>query len=191
MGDLQRQATQIRDIRFSEAGIEDARSSTDAVVPEKIAAKQKRHQLADASPTRGLPVHIDASSSHFSKRLRKGLGSKPQQSYHEFLSLDQAGLAMIAHDNSYERYAIKKVDSKPDMDARKVQSFRGTPCVVCVLDIYRSSLDEKIHIVYEKWDVSLKHILSTPWGDLNPAEIAAICKEVGALQAAPYWYHHN
>ena len=184
-----RRLTQIGDIYFERAQDKEVHSPTQAAVPEQLTTNSKRHRLAEASPVRGLPVNVGPSFfrrtrtiEHIPKRARQGLGDKPQHSYHEFMSLDQAGSGTMAYDNEYNLYAIKKsmVPASSEIDTRKIQAFQGSECVVCLLDVYRS-LDE-VHLVYECMDASLRQVLATPRGQLSPCEIAVICREVCIYQ---------
>jgi len=112
MADLQRQLTQIRDIRFdgdtSKEGLD-----ASAPVSDHTAGRLKRRYLADLAPTRGLPINTDLSTfdksrkiEHVPKKPKHGMRDEPLQKYHEYMSFEQAGPATIAYDDAHNLYAI-------------------------------------------------------------------------------------
>ena len=178
MGDLHRRPTQIGDIHFNDPTIQ---SSSVLLPSSEGPSKSKRRQLADVSPVRTLPVNVSQSLKdfrsfeHIPKKIKKGLREKPQQNYYEFISLDQAGPATIAYDDSYKLYAVKKVRVQ-SVDGIRIQLFKDVATVVGLYDAY--SMGDEIQVVYEYIDTSLKSVLATPRGLLVTAEIAIICREV-------------
>lgn len=84
-------------------------------------------------------------------------------SYCEFMPLDQAGPAVIAHENSKNGafVAIKRlrINRKP---ISKVPDFHCNN-IVNIKDIFLEA-DDEIVIVYEQMDVSLRHIKAVTSG---------------------------
>ena len=118
--------------------------------------------------------HVVCSSSTSSPAR---LGTLPSAQYYEFLVLNQAGEAFIAHDNSIEckLVAIKKRvwNGTPDFECR--QEVRDEN-IVNLIEMFIK--DEQVYMVYEQMEVSLDLINGIPRGRWQAFEIAAICKEV-------------
>lgn len=111
MGDanVQRRGTQIEDIRFNDSQTIDP--------PSLIAHRRllKRHMLANASPTRNIPISKERlsfvatrSSKSSLKKAKREEPIESQTLYHEFMSLDQAKSTIMAFDNTSKLFAIKK-----------------------------------------------------------------------------------
>lgn len=181
---MQRKGTQIGDIRF-----DNPRSSESdiPVGPRKLSPHPRllnRHILADESPTRKIPINAERlsfvstkASEPSAKKPKLSHKLEPHTLYHEFMSLDQAGPAIMAFDSTPELYAIKKYKRNAGVEAKGVRPFSESDCVVSVIEVYPTLVD--VCIVYESMDVSLRHILAIPRGQLVPHEIGAICREVG------------
>jgi len=177
--DVQRRGTQIGDIRFDDP------QTTD---PPSLTAHRrllKRHVLADASPTRNIPISKERLSFVATRSsepsLKKAKREEPVESqtlYHEFMSLDQAGPAIMAFDSTSELFAIKKYKRVASDEIKNILStqYSETVSVVSVIEAFQTTTE--VHIVYERMDVSLRHILATPRGQLVSHEIGAICREV-------------
>lgn len=99
----------------------------------------------------------------------------PQQNYHEFMSFDQTRPTIIAYNNSYNLYIIKKHKCNLDKKTRKAQLFKHN-FLIDIQNVFER--DAEIHIVYEYMDVSFQHILATFKRFLISSEIAVICKQV-------------
>lgn len=164
--DIQRQATQIGNIRF------DRGACGDEATPKQRGRVLERK--IPVNPTQ--PLITDRDFDCITETSNIGVCDSPKQKYHEFMSFDQAGPATIAFHGAYNLYAIKKHKRNPDLESRRAELFRHS-CLVDVLDIFRRA--DEIHVVYECMDVSLQHILATPRGHLDSTEIAVICKQVG------------
>jgi len=181
-GDVQRRGTQIGDIRFDDPHKTDSPSLT------AHRGLLKRHVLADASPTRNIPISKERLSFVATRSsepsLKKAKREKPVESqtlYHEFMSLDQAGFAIMAFDSTSELFAIKKYKRIASDQVKNILStqFSGSVNVVAVIEAFQTTTE--IHIVYERMDVSLRHILATPRGQLVSHEIGAVCREVSPV----------
>ncbi len=175
--DVQRRGTQIGDIRFDDPQTTDPPSAHRRLL--------KRHVLADASPTRNIPISKERLSFVATRSsepsLKKAKREEPVESqtlYHEFMSLDQAGPAIMAFDSTSELFAIKKYKSVASDEIKNILStqYSETVSVVSVIEAFQTTTE--VHIVYERMDVSLRHILATPRGQLVSHEIGAICREV-------------
>ncbi|KAL6712959.1 hypothetical protein ACLMJK_009514 [Lecanora helva] len=180
---MPRPPTQIGDIRFDDKRTEDTGEVSNLSGPIQP-AKLKRRELADASPVRTLPVNTSHSLSvsrvfeHIPKKIKKGLDDKPQETYHEFMSLDQAGPATIAHDKNYNLYTIKRDQASED-SAPFIYLFRDVTSVVSLRDVFVKG--NEVLMVYETMDATLENVLATPRGYLTAREIGTVCKEVGKL----------
>lgn len=184
MGDaeVQRRGTQIGDIRFDDPQRTDASSLT------AHRGILKRHVLADASPTRNIPISTDRlsfvamrSSEPSFKKAKREEPVESQTLYHDFMSLDQAGPAIMAFDGTSELFAIKKYKRVGSDQVKNVIPipYSESVSVVSIIEAFQTITE--VHIVYERMDVSLRHILATPRGQLVAHEIGAICKEVSPV----------
>lgn len=159
---LQRQVTQIGDIRFEE---------------------RKNAFLSKPASTlkRQIPINTNRlsfspkKSEFLNKRRKIEISNSPLEAYHDFMTLDQAGPATIAYDNAHALFAIKNVRLDKASPSTNIQLFKND-CVVSLYDVYRDL--DGYRLVYECMDVSLEQVLGTPRGQLASFEIAAICKEV-------------
>lgn len=97
--------------------------------------------------------------------------------YHEFMVLDQARSANIRCDNTRERnlVTIKRLHSVRKGSMRKIQPFTSEH-VVSIRDKHFENDD--LVIIYERIDVSLRHVTSILQDPFKPSQIAAICKQV-------------
>lgn len=99
--------------------------------------------------------------------------------YYPFMSLDQAGPAVIARDNADRSFvAIKRVKKTGEKNKLRIPDFVSDH-VVAIKDIFLEK--EEVVIIYEQMDVSLKHIVAVTGGPLQAFEVATICKEVSLL----------
>lgn len=162
--DIQRQATQIGNIRFDREVDEGEVISTKrgGVLERKIPIKPSYSLLAAAR-----------EDSYATESGRTEIRNSPRRSYHEPMSFDQAGPATIAYDSSYSLYAIKRYKCNLDNERKIFHRFKHS-ALVNIQDLIRK--EHEIHVVYECMDVSLQHILATPRGHLASLEIAVICK---------------
>lgn len=97
--------------------------------------------------------------------------------YHEFMVLDLAGLAYIGCDDTRQcnLVAIKRLIGARKMPLRRIKPFTSD-YVVSIRDTYFEKDD--LVIIYERMDVSLRHVTSILKGPFQPSQIAAICKQV-------------
>lgn len=184
MAELNLQLTQIREIRFDGETSGERHDSAKTLHPEQV-SRTERRRLADGSPTRQLRINANALVPDNVRKIvhipkKHEIRDAPLRLYHEYMSWEQAGDAMIAYDDAHNLYAIKTIKGNQIAKGTKVQTFTNKETVVGMVDLYRD--DEEIHMVYELMDVCLGHLLATPRGCLKVLEIAAICKEVGRIQ---------
>jgi hypothetical protein len=180
---VQRQGTQIGDIRFDDPKSIELKSAVEHKDSPLLSRRLKRHALADDSPTRNIPINTNRLSfvstkppeSSF-KKAKVTHNVEPQTLYHEFMALDQAGSAIMAFDGKSELFVIKKYKRDSSFHVQSVRSKAKSDCMVSIIEAYTTAVD--ICIVYEYMDVVLRHILATPRGQLVPHEIAAVCREV-------------
>lgn len=99
--------------------------------------------------------------------------------YHEFMVLDQAGSANIGCDNTKERnlVAIKRFNGIRKSSMRRIQRFTSDN-VVSIRETYFENDD--LVVIYERMDVSLRHVTGVLQGPFKPSQIAAICKQLVA-----------
>ena len=126
------------------------------------------------SPSPSKPQAVTAENHNFTQVVR----NKCRTSYHASMPLDQAGPAVIAHDNMEDRtfMAVKRVKRAIRDPACRVADFTSDH-LVNIKDIFWED-DDDIVIVYEQRDVSLKHIMAVTGSPLQGFEIAAICRQV-------------
>lgn len=122
------------------------------------------------------------ASGRFAKRLAQNdvteFRKTPSRvTYHKFMVFDQAGSANVACDNTRERnlVAIKRFNGIRKSSMRKIQPFTSD-YVVSIKETYFEN-DDMI-VVYERMDVSLRHVTGIMQGPFNPYQIAAVCKQV-------------
>jgi hypothetical protein len=90
---------------------------------------------------------------------------------------DQAGSANIGCDNTRERnlVAIKRFNGIRKSSMRRIQPFTSD-YVVSIRETYFENDD--LVVIYERMDVSLRHVTGILQGPFKPSQIAAICKQV-------------
>ena len=172
------------------------------VLPDKVARERTTKEVASGSPVKAGPLRrrdftpkhqafwdkpatstdrkpgiVERNKSSFAQLVR----NKGKASYQEFMPLDQAGSAVIAHDNTkggdfVAVKRVKRVDPKP---VYTVPDFKSDH-LVNIKDMFLEGNDEII-VIYEQMDVSLRHIMAVSGGPLQAFEIAAICKEVSLV----------
>ena len=141
------------------------------------------------------PTSANASKSDMMKEKRHNftqlVHSKSRTSYHEFMPLDQAGPAVIAHDNMNNRVfvAIKRMKRANPEPLYRVPDFKSDH-LVNIRDMFLEG-DHEIVIVYEQMDVSLRHVMAVTGGPLQAFEIAAICREVSTCAQWLGGTHNN
>ncbi len=111
------------------------------------------------------------------EKIERPIGTFSQVSYNELMTLDQAGPAIIGSNNSEEcnLVAIKRVKRVNNSLVHRIPSFNSDQLVE-IRDMYQDNDD--VVIIYEKMNVSLRHITGLLRGPLKAFQIAAICKEV-------------
>lgn len=160
---LQRQVTQIGDIRFEER--------KDAFLSNPSSSSTLKRQIPiNTNRLSFSPKGIES----LNKKRKIEIRGSSLKAYHDFMTLDQAGPATIAYDNAHALFAIKSMKTEASQST-SVQLFRND-CVVNLYDVFRDR--DEYRLVYECMDVSLEQVLGTPRGQLASFEIAAICKEV-------------
>jgi serine/threonine protein kinase len=93
--------------------------------------------------------------------------------------LDQAGSANIGCDNTRERnlVAIKRLRGIRKGSMRRIRPFTSDH-VVSIRDKHFENDD--LVIIYERMDVSLRHVTGILQDPFKPSQIAAICKQLVA-----------
>ena len=155
------------------------------ILPGKVARDCATRKVAQARPNHDALWSKSTSASQSKvntveakhKNYTQLVQSKTQRSYHEFMALDQAGPAVIAHENVKDEVfvaikRVKRVDPKPVYQIPDSRSDQ----LVNIKEMFLE--DNKIVIVYEQMDVSLRHIMAVNGGSLQAFEITAICREV-------------
>lgn len=140
---------------------------------DRTSFSTRQYVEGPASPGTRPPGDLVSDSKQRAKRLRTD-----QVFYNEFMELDQAGHAVIAGSNTPEctLVAIKwgKGGPRPLPDLE-------IPCdnIVKLLSFTANEGDgDRVRMIYELMDVSLRVINSIPKRKWSAHEIAAICKEV-------------
>jgi len=91
--------------------------------------------------------------------------------------LDQARPANIAYDNTKERnlVAIKRLNGISKVSIHIIRPFTND-YIVNIRETYFET--DNLVIIYERMDVSLRHVTNILQGPFQPSQIAAICKQV-------------
>ena len=126
-------------------------------------------------------AYKDRDEATGSGRTRTKERAPSRVTYHEFMVLDQAGSANIGCDNTRERnlVAIKRLIGARRRLLRRIKPFTSDH-VVSIKETYFENDD--LVIIYERMDVSLRHVTSILQGPFQPSQIAAICKQVNDPQ---------
>ncbi|KAL4772408.1 kinase-like domain-containing protein [Aspergillus nidulans var. acristatus] len=100
------------------------------------------------------------------------------QKYQYFWESDQAGLAVIAHDNSlaHNIVVVKKLDEQANNHQLNQLHQVTHDNLVKILDVFTSS--SFTYIVYESLETSLDKVQATCRGELTEIDMAIISKEV-------------
>jgi hypothetical protein len=111
------------------------------------------------------------------RRTRTEDQTPSRVTYHEFMVLDQAGLANIGCDDTREcnLVAIKRLIGVRKRLLRRIKPFTSDH-VISIKETYFENDD--LVIIYERMDVSLRHVTSILQGPFQPSQIATICKQV-------------
>ena len=100
----------------------------------------------------------------------------PQRRYHELMTLDQAGPAVIGYDDT-DRCSFVAIKRRKRPEGSFIPQVQvKSNHLVSLKDMYIEGND--IVFIYEQMDVSLRHITGIARGSLKAFQIAAICKEV-------------
>ncbi|KAB8067370.1 hypothetical protein BDV29DRAFT_163446 [Aspergillus leporis] len=107
--------------------------------------------------------------------------------YQQFWESDQAGIGIVAHDNTVDHNIVVIKSFKLHAGNRQCGLLRKVSKekpsnIVCLLDVFPS--DHSIHLAYESLEVSLHHIQATCLQEITEIELAIIAKEV--LQGLRY-----
>lgn len=124
--DIQRQATQINNIRFD-------RGADGGEVPLTKRRRVLERQIPVNPKTPPLSAATDPK--HVTETRKIDVRDSPRRSYHEFMSFDQTEPATIAYDNSHNLYTIKKHKCDPDKKRSKAQLFKHSS-LVSVQDMF-------------------------------------------------------
>ena len=163
-----------------------ARERATREIVKKVPAQASSHQKRDleskyhvsesksTSLSSSKPHAVTAKNHNFTQIMR----SKSRTSYHTFMSLDQAGSTVIARDNMKDRafVTIKRMKRVDRDSVYKVSNFTSDH-LVNIKDMFLKG-DDKIVIVYEQMNVSLRHIVAVIEDSLQVFEIATICKKI-------------
>lgn len=186
---MEKRITQIGDIKSLQLPRKIERENAARIGPKDVPVPVLASRLPQTSKKRALgveeerlkpfltrPSPVDPTESSW-KSVKRRVGSEPKILYHEWMTLDQAGPAIIGCDNTRagNMVAIKRVERPEEYSGRCMPPF-VSDYVVDVKDMYCE--DNEITIIYEQMDVSLRQITGTLSGQLKAFEIAAICKEV-------------
>ncbi|KAL5362275.1 hypothetical protein BJX96DRAFT_99662 [Aspergillus floccosus] len=150
---------------------------------------RKKDTKPRSSPASPRTANNDDNSPPVSQPSRELFISEEPvwHKYHQFLEADQAGKAMIAHDNTIDHniVVVKKTRAEADRAQRKrfTKVIKDRPRnLVLMQDV----LIEQpwIYSVYESLETSLHHVQATSRQDITEIDLAIIGKEV--LQGLQY-----
>ncbi|KAA8647896.1 uncharacterized protein ATNIH1004_006598 [Aspergillus tanneri] len=146
--------------------------------------------------------HLNVNKSHSAESIPANRGRFPVKvgscdsarvdghtwpKYQPFWESDQAGLSIIAHDNSIDHkiVAIKKAKQQANKKQRSQLHSVKHDNIVQLLDVF--STDSSLYLVYESLEISLHNVQAACRGELNEVEMSIVGKEVlGGLN-----YIHN
>ena len=178
MSRQKRPITQLWDFSRTVAGHSPQQNSAAAsniqALKKHVLITQSRLSPSDPS----FPQKDGASPSTFKSTItEQSTGITLQGHYDEFMTLDQAGHAIIGSDNNKESslVAIKRIAKVDKSPMNPIAPFTSDH-LVQIKNIYEDGDD--IVIIYETMDVTLRQIIGILQGPLKAFQIAAICKEV-------------
>lgn len=140
----------------------------------------KKHAL-DYDPRSWLPskkLRQDPADATETKKKENQplIRATPQRRYHELMTLDQAGPAVIGYDDT-DRCSFVAIKRRKRPEGSSIPQVQvKSNHLVSLKDMYIEGND--IVFIYEQMDVSLRHITGIARGSLKAFQIAAICKEV-------------
>lgn len=142
--------------------------------PSSTTPNTLRKAFATGSENRSKRTRFPVKVSN-----KKGLDDESiWQKYQRFWESDQAGLAIIAHDNSlaHNIVVVKKMNQKAD--DRQIDLLRKVTHdnMVKILDMCTCA--SLTYIVYESLETSLDKVQATCRGELTEIDMAIISKEV-------------
>ncbi|KAL4889244.1 hypothetical protein BDV59DRAFT_186808 [Aspergillus ambiguus] len=150
---------------------------------------RKKNTKLISSPTSPRTAANDDNLSPVSQSSRKlFISDEPVwRKYHQFLESDQAGKAIIAHDNTIDHNIVVVKKKKAEADGAQRKQFTKVITdrprnLVLIQDV----LIEQpwIYSVYESLETSLHHVQATSRQDITEIDLAIIGKEV--LQGLHY-----
>ena len=114
------------------------------------------------------------------ENVKQPIEATPPGPYEEYMTLDQAGPAIIGSENTEEPtlVVIKRVKKTNESRFNEIAPFTSDH-LVQIRAIYEDGSDAVI--VYETMDVTLRQLTGILQGPLKAFQIAAICKEVSYL----------
>ncbi|KAH8653977.1 hypothetical protein BGZ60DRAFT_568489 [Tricladium varicosporioides] len=154
-------------------------------LPDKHPARyssQNSSRVSLGSPSPGKrdsgPTYKDGNEATGSRTKTEERPPSPMM-YHEFMVLDQAGLANIGCDSTREcnLVAIKRFNGIRKSPMRRIRPFTSD-YVVSIQETYFENAN--LVIIYERMDVSLRHVTGILQGPFKPPQIAVICKQLVA-----------
>ncbi|KAF1349752.1 hypothetical protein BDV97DRAFT_174983 [Delphinella strobiligena] len=150
------------------------------------ASLHKRRFLQNPGPPPRLPLKINPDKSLFMSYVLKENSTSDSQifssgtpwtSYRKLMQEDQAGVALIAHENQAD-FRIVAIKSREMCGNYTKGKIRITSHVNLVNLQGFFEHEGTINFVYESFSVSLADIQASPYGLLREYEIAAVCKEL-------------
>ena len=173
---MQNRITQIGNIKSLQLPRKVERENAARIGPKDVPVPALASRLPPQTSKKRALKAVDPTESSW-KSVKRRVGSQPKTIYNEWMTLAQAGPAIIGCDNTRDAnmVAIKQVKRPEQFSGRCMPPFLSDH-VVSVKDMYCK--DNEITIIYEQMDVSLRQITGTLNGQLKAFEIAGICKEV-------------
>ena len=159
-------------------------------LPDKRSQSSSNTSTSSPGPAKrlrdgpNLDVHNNGDEVMRLRRTGTEEQTPSRVTYHEFMVLDQAGLANIGCDGTREcnLVAIKRLIGARKRLSRRIKPFTSDH-VVSIRETYFENDD--LVVIYERMDVSLRHVTSILQGPFQPSQIAAICKQVSEPQPIP------
>jgi len=163
-----------------------ARERATRRIVKKVSTQASSHQKRDLESkhhvSESKSTSLSSSKSHAvtvkNHNFTQIMRSKSRTFYHTFMSLNQADSTVIARDNMKDRtfVTIKRVKRVDRNSVYRISNFTSDH-LVNIKDMFLKD-DDKIVIVYEQMNVSLRHIVAVIKDSLQTFKIATICKEI-------------
>ena len=179
---IQRQETQIRDIRFDNSKSTESKSAIELKNLLLLFCRLKCYALADNSSIRNISINtnrflfVSTKTSESFKKVKITHNVNLQTFYYKFIILNQTESVFIVFNSKSKLFAIKKYKRNSIFYIQSVRLKVRSNCIVSIIEVYTIAVE--IYIVYKYINVLLQYILAISRDQLVSHKIAAICREI-------------